>query len=161
MRKEPPEIMTSASSIAARSFWKLGGPASWRLGRTVFEQIIVNNVFGRAAELTFYFLFALFPLIFFMMTLFGLFASRSVELQNNFLSYFADFLQPTPGKWVRDSRATWLAYNRRVDIVLMPANSESVRLYPNQAPDPKFFGRFPNRPAARLKDTTKRSREVH
>jgi membrane protein len=30
-----------------------------------------------------------------MMTLFGLFASRSVELQNNFLSYFADFLPPT------------------------------------------------------------------
>jgi membrane protein len=64
MRKEPPEIMTSSSSIAARSFWKLGGLSSWRLGRTVFEQIIVNNVFGRAAKLAFYFLFALFPLIF-------------------------------------------------------------------------------------------------
>ena len=87
--------MTSPSSVAARSFWKLGGLSSWQLGRTVFEQIIANNVFGRAAELAFYFLFALFPLTFFMMTLFGLFASRSVELQNSFLSYFADFLPPT------------------------------------------------------------------
>jgi membrane protein len=94
MRKEPPEIMTTPSSFAARSFWKVGGLSSWRLGRTVFEQIIANNVFGRAAELAFYFLFALFPLIFFMMTLFGLFASHSVELQNNLLSYFADFLPP-------------------------------------------------------------------
>jgi membrane protein len=94
MRKEPPEIMTTPSSFAARSFWKLGGLSSWRLGRTVFEQIIANNVFGRAAELAFYFLFALFPLIFFMMTLFGLFASHSVELQNNLLSYFTDFLPP-------------------------------------------------------------------
>jgi hypothetical protein len=40
-----------------------------------------------------------------------------------------------PEKRVRDSRATWLAYNRRVDIVLMPTNTESVRFYPNQAPD--------------------------
>ena len=40
-----------------------------------------------------------------------------------------------PEKRARDSRASWLAYNRRVDIVLMPTNTESVRYYPNQAPD--------------------------
>jgi OmpA family/PEGA domain len=40
-----------------------------------------------------------------------------------------------PEKRLRDSRASWLAYNRRVDIVLMPTNTESVRYYPNQAPD--------------------------
>ena len=93
--------MTSPPSVAARSFWKLGGLTSWQLGRAVFEQIIANNVFGRAAELAFYFLFALFPLIFFMMTLFGLFASHSVELQNNLLSYFADFLPPTAFQLLR------------------------------------------------------------
>jgi hypothetical protein len=48
-----------------------------------------------------------------------------------------------PEKWVRDSRATWLAYNRRVDIVLMPANAESVRLYPNQAPDSQILWQMP------------------
>jgi len=73
----------------------LGGLTPWQLGRTVFEQINANNVFGRAAELAFYFLFALFPLIFFMMTLFGLFAAHRVELQNNLLSFFADFLPPS------------------------------------------------------------------
>lgn len=57
--------MTSSPSVAAKSFWKLGGLTPWQLGRTVFEEIIANNVFGRAAELAFYFLFALFPLIFF------------------------------------------------------------------------------------------------
>jgi membrane protein len=87
--------MTIRPSVAARSFWMLGGLTPWQLGRTVFEQIIANNVFGRAAELAFYFLFALFPLIFFMMTLFGLFASHRVELQNNLLSFFADFLPPS------------------------------------------------------------------
>jgi membrane protein len=93
--------MTISPSTEARSFWKLGGLTSWPLGRTVFEQIIANNVFGRAAELAFYFLFALFPLIFFMMTLFGLFASHSVELQNSLLSYFADFLPPAAFQLLR------------------------------------------------------------
>jgi hypothetical protein len=40
-----------------------------------------------------------------------------------------------PEKRARDSRATWLAYNRRVDIVLIPTNAESVQFYPNQAAD--------------------------
>ena len=48
-----------------------------------------------------------------------------------------------PEKWVRDSRATWLAYNRRVDITLMPTNAESVRLYPNQAPDSQILWQIP------------------
>ncbi len=48
-----------------------------------------------------------------------------------------------PEKWVRDSRATWLAYNRRVDIVLIPANAESLRLYPNQAPDSQILWQIP------------------
>jgi membrane protein len=93
--------MTSPPSVAARSFWKLGGLTCWQLGRAVFEQIIANNVFGRAAELAFYFLFALFPLIFLMMTLFGLSASRSAELQNDLLSYFADFLPPSAFQLLR------------------------------------------------------------
>jgi hypothetical protein len=48
-----------------------------------------------------------------------------------------------PEKWVRDSRTTWLAFNRRVDIVLMPGNAESVPLYPNQAPDSQILWQRP------------------
>jgi len=40
-----------------------------------------------------------------------------------------------PEKRERDSRSTWLAYNRRVDIVLVPTNAESERFYPNEATD--------------------------
>jgi OmpA family/PEGA domain len=50
---------------------------------------------------------------------------------------------PPPEKWVRDTRTTWLAYNRRVDIVLMPGNAESVPLYPNQAPDSQILWQIP------------------
>jgi OmpA family/PEGA domain len=44
-----------------------------------------------------------------------------------------------PEKRKRDLRATWLAYNRRVDIVLVPTNAESVRFYPNEAPDSEIL----------------------
>src|SRR6516162_11342035 len=77
------------------SLWKLGGLTVSQLARNVFDEIIENNVFGLAAELAFYFLFALFPLILILVTLFGLFASQRVELQNHLMSYFADVLPPT------------------------------------------------------------------
>ena len=48
-----------------------------------------------------------------------------------------------PEKWVHDSRGTWLAYNRRVDIVLLPTNAQSVPLYPNQAPDSDILWQIP------------------
>jgi len=76
------------------SLWKLGGLTPWLLARNVVGGIRSNNFLGRASELAFDFLFALFPLILFMVTIFGLFASRSAELLDDFLSYFADFLPP-------------------------------------------------------------------
>ena len=41
-----------------------------------------------------------------------------------------------PQKWMTSrKKATWLAYNRRVDIILEPAGQESTKAYPNDAPD--------------------------
>jgi len=76
------------------SAWKLGGLSPWRLARRVLRDIAVHNFFGRASELAFDFLFALFPLLLFLLTLIGLFTSRSSELQSDLLAYFADFLPP-------------------------------------------------------------------
>src|ERR1700719_1629194 len=87
------------------SIWKLGGLTPWLLARKVAGEIRANNSLGRASELAFDFLFALFPLILFMLTLFGLFASRSVELQEDFLSYFADFLPPIAFQLLRNTTA--------------------------------------------------------
>jgi len=53
---------------------------------------------------------------------------------------------PAPGKRVRDSETTWLAYNRRVDISLVPTNTESERFYPNQAPDSQILWQKPKPP---------------
>ena len=53
---------------------------------------------------------------------------------------------------VRNFRATWLAYNRRVDIVLLPTNSESVRFYPNQVADSEILWQRP-KPARGVVET--------
>jgi len=100
MQRNPVPAVSMASShvpVAKQpaSLWNLGGLTVAQLGRNVFDEIIENNVFGLAAELAFYFLFALFPLILILVTLFGLFASQRVELQNDLLSYFAPFLPLT------------------------------------------------------------------
>ena len=48
-----------------------------------------------------------------------------------------------PEKQKRDSQTTWLAYNRRVDVVLVPTNAESERFYPNQAADSEVLWQKP------------------
>jgi peptidoglycan-associated lipoprotein len=41
-----------------------------------------------------------------------------------------------PQHWMmKKKKSTWLAYNRRVDIILEPAGQESTEAYPNGAPD--------------------------
>ena len=89
--------MTTAETSTSNQFkslWRLGGLTPHQLSRNVLENITANNLLGLASDLAFNFIFALFPLILLMVTLFGLFASRRVELQADFLSYFGDFLPP-------------------------------------------------------------------
>jgi outer membrane protein OmpA-like peptidoglycan-associated protein len=44
-----------------------------------------------------------------------------------------------PETRVQNFRATWLAYNRRVDVVLLPTNRESLKFYPNSSPDSEIL----------------------
>ena len=50
---------------------------------------------------------------------------------------------PTPQKRERNKRATWLAYNRRVDVTLMPSDHKSAQFYPNSAPDSDILWQTP------------------
>jgi hypothetical protein len=56
--------------------------------------------------------------------------------------------QPQP-KWMQNKKkATWLAYNRRVDVILEPKGQESTQAYPNDAPDARVLW---ERPVPKLK----------
>ncbi|MGH9728131.1 MAG: OmpA family protein [Candidatus Acidiferrales bacterium] len=49
-----------------------------------------------------------------------------------------------PEKWMmRRVRNTWLAYNRRVDIILQPTGQESTKFYPDGASDAKILWQLP------------------
>ncbi len=48
-----------------------------------------HDIFGRAAQLSYYFLLALFPLLLFLVTLLGYFAEAGSQLRNQLLSYLA------------------------------------------------------------------------
>src|SRR5260370_28528194 len=76
------------------SIWNMSGLSFWELTRAVVHGIAEDDLLGRASELAFDFLLALFPLLLFILALFGLFASRSYQLQNSLLYYFSHFLPP-------------------------------------------------------------------
>jgi membrane protein len=67
--------------------WSRHGLTWHRLAGRIWSAIQNDNVFGRAAELSFYFLLALFPLLLFLTTLFGYFA-QSADLWSDLLDYF-------------------------------------------------------------------------
>lgn len=72
------------------SMWKLRKGLTWReLARRVGARIDKDNVLGRSAQLSYYFLLALFPLLLFLTTLLGYFASSGTELRKNLLSYLS------------------------------------------------------------------------
>lgn len=77
-----------------KAIWKLGGLTLRELSRRVVRDAIEDDLIGRASGLAFDFLLALFPLLVFLLALFGLFASRSIQLRTGLLSYFAAFLPP-------------------------------------------------------------------
>jgi len=55
---------------------------------------------------------------------------------------------PAPRYMARRATADWLAYNRRVDVILLPSGKKSTQFYPNSAPDVRIIWQEP-RPALR------------
>jgi membrane protein len=71
--------------------WKLGGLTPLQLVKRVYQEIDEDEVLTRSAALAYYFVSALFPMIFFLMAMLGLFA-QSHDLQSSLLNYTARFM---------------------------------------------------------------------
>jgi membrane protein len=71
--------------------WKLGGLTPLQLSKRVYHEIDEDEVFTRSAALAYYFVSALFPMIFFLMAMLGLFA-QSHDLQSSLLNYAGRFM---------------------------------------------------------------------
>jgi membrane protein len=73
------------------SAWKLGGLTPLQLLKRVYHEMDEDEVLTRSAALAYYFVSALFPMIFFLMAMLGLFA-QSHDLQSSLLNYTARFM---------------------------------------------------------------------
>jgi membrane protein len=76
----------------ASSPWRLGGLTLAQLARRVWTEIEEDEVMDRAAALSYYFVFALFPTLLFLAALLGL--VPSARLLDRLLEYLAQTLPP-------------------------------------------------------------------
>jgi len=84
--------LTTKEQLA--SLWSLGGLTIRQLSRKVYQAITDDYILDRASALAFNFILALFPLLLFLLALFGAFASRGTALRSNLLSYLSQVLPP-------------------------------------------------------------------
>jgi membrane protein len=71
------------------SLWKFGGLTPYTLVRRTYAEINKDDVFGHSAELSYYFLLALFPALLFMITILGFMSGPGSELRNQLMSYMS------------------------------------------------------------------------
>jgi membrane protein len=74
------------------SLWELGGLAVKDLGKRAWNEIQEDDVFGRAAELAYYFLLALFPLLLFLTSIIGLVMGSGTGLRHSLFNYLSNVL---------------------------------------------------------------------
>lgn len=98
------------ASTELDSLWKFGGLSPWRLTINIFHSISTDDLLDRASGLAFDFVLAFFPLMLFMLSVFGVFAARGSTTFDYLISYFTDFLPPSAAQLV-DSIVDELARN--------------------------------------------------
>src|SRR6476661_8259314 len=77
------------------SLWKLGG-LGWReLAKRVWHEVQEDNVFGRAAELSYYFLLALFPFLIFLTSIIGFVLGSGTGTRHQLFNYLARIMPPS------------------------------------------------------------------
>ena len=76
------------------SLWALGN-LGWReLARRVWKEIEADQVFGRAAELSYYFLLALFPFLIFLTSILGFILGSGNSTRQALFEYLARVMPP-------------------------------------------------------------------
>ena len=71
------------------SLWKFGGLTPLALVKRVWNEANEDDIWGRAAELSYYFVLALFPMLLFLVSLLGFVAGEGSELRAALFNYMA------------------------------------------------------------------------
>src|SRR5215207_10776077 len=70
----------------------LGGLSWTELGKRVYAEVMADDVLGRSAQLSYYFLLALFPALLFLTSLLGYLAGEDSQLRQGLFNYLAAVL---------------------------------------------------------------------
>jgi membrane protein len=93
-RYDEPQANQVQADGRPESQWSLGGLGWGELTKQIWREIGNDGLDNRAYELAYNFLMAAVPLLLFLMALFGIFASKSVELRAGLFNYLAEILPP-------------------------------------------------------------------
>jgi len=78
-----------------KSLWRLQNISWWELAKRVWTEINNDRVWGRAAELSYYFLLALFPLLIFLTSVIGIVFGPGTGARQALFSYLARIMPPS------------------------------------------------------------------
>lgn len=78
-----------------KSLWALRNISWWELAKRVWKEANDDRLFGRAAELSYYFLLALFPLLIFMTSAIGIVLGSDLGTQQQLFSYLSRIMPPS------------------------------------------------------------------
>jgi membrane protein len=81
--------------------WYLGGLRLPDLARRVWHELNDDDMLGRAAQLSFYFLLALFPLLIFLSAVMGQIFAGNADLYHDLLGYLESVMPPSAFQLVR------------------------------------------------------------
>lgn len=96
-------IWSLVSLRPLQSLWNLQGMPLSVLAKRTFKSFLDDNLLGRAAELGYYFLFALFPTLVSASTILGLAAKSAASIYIELLHYFALIIPPSAYNIVLDT----------------------------------------------------------
>lgn len=78
-----------------KSLWALRNISWLELAKRVWKETNDDKMFGRAAELSYYFLLALFPLLIFLTSIIGIVIGEGTETRQTLFSYLARIMPPS------------------------------------------------------------------
>lgn len=88
-RDPPPHVWEMVSRSPLDSLWGLQGIPFVVIAKHTWKSFLADNLLGRAAELGFYFLFALFPTLFSASSILGLIARSASHMYETLLRYLS------------------------------------------------------------------------
>jgi membrane protein len=86
-----------------KSMWSLGGLSAKQLGTRVWGQLNEDDVWGRAAQLSYYFLLALFPLLIFVTSVIGILLGSGTGIRHSLFNYLSQVMPPSAFKLVDET----------------------------------------------------------